>query len=266
MPLVFASIVPHSPITVPSIGKEQSEIIAETMAGIKELEGELYVMQPDTLFVISPHAPTAETSFSVNLAPSFTADFHEFGDAETNLQFQCDIELVSKIREYADSHNSAVVNVINQSNLDYGTAVSLFHLTKHVPKVKIVPISVSLLDAKAHYDFGAVLRNVAMQTNKRVAIIGSTELSHSVADGNTDGSSTDSKTFDSKIQEMVRTGDLASILKLNSSVVENARATASLKTISMVFGAIDGMGYDARIVSYEDPLGFGLLVAEFNLI
>lgn len=266
MPLVFASIVPHSPITIPSIGKEKSETIVKTLAGVKELEGELYVMQPDTLFVISPHAPTAETSFSVNLAPEFTADFREFGDMEINLRFPCDIELISKIREYADSHNSSLVNVISQTNLDYGSAVALYLLTKHVPKVKIVPISVSLLDAKAHYEFGAMLRSVAMQTNKRVAIIASTELAHNIGDASADGYHPDSKTFDSKIQEMVTTGDLATILKLNSALVENAQAVGALKTLSMVFGAIDGMGHDARILSYERPLGFGLLIAEFNLI
>ncbi len=266
MPLVFASIVPHSPVTIPSIGKEKSEVISKTLAGIKELEGELYVMQPDTLFVISPQAPTAETSFSINLAPEFTADFREFGEMDINLRFPCDIELVSKIREYSDSHNSSVVNVISQTHLDFGSAVALYLLTKHVPKIKIVPISVSLLDAKAHYEFGRMLRSVAMKTNKRVAIIGSTELAHNIGEKSPDGYHPDSKTFDAKIQDMIHTGNLNTILKLNLGLVENAQAIEALKTLSMVFGAIDGMGHDARILSYERPLGFGLLVADFNLI
>ncbi len=267
MPLVFSAIIPHSPVTIPEIGGDKTTDVAITLGSIKELEGELYVMQPDTLFIVSPHAPVADASFSLNLAQGFTASFQEFGEITIHHEFPCDIELISKIREYTDSHNeSPPVNVISQPLLDYGSSVALHHLTAHMKSVKIVPISISLLSIQQHFAFGEILRIVATQTNKRVALIVTTELAQSITQEAPGGYHPDGQSFDQKIQSMITGQAFADILKINPELVRNAYADQAYKSLAIVFGALADTGSDSHLLSYEHPHGVGMLVSQFNLI
>lgn len=259
MSLVYSCIAPHSPITLPTVGDEKQSQIQHTLDTFKDIEGELYVMQPDTLIVISPHAPISEEAFSVHLATQFTANFQEFGDQDTKLHFMPDVELVSKVRENADQGDSPVsVNIIDQSELDYGSAVTLFHLTQHVPNIKIMPVSVSMRSLADHFAFGRLLRNVASDSNKRIAIIASTDLSHTDAP--------EGLTFDTKIQEMIRNNTIDDITKLNPELIELAQASNAARTLAVLFGALHNLAAESSVQSYERPFGVGLLVAQFNLI
>lgn len=268
MSLVHASIIPHSPVLLPTIGSEHVAKLQHTIDAIKEVEGEMYVTQPETIFVISPHGPTTNEAFSIHLAPQFTINFSEFGDTTTTATFQADIELISKIREYADSNQadaefSVPVNIVDHSDLDYGSAVPLYYLTQHLPQVKIVPISVSMLDAKQHFQFGRLLRRVAIESNKRVAIIASAELSHFPAQPHDNSAG---QTYDAKIQEMIKTGKYDDILKLNLSIVEAAQAEHGHQALLILFGALSDLECKPQVISYEVPLGVGMLVTQFNLL
>lgn len=266
MSLVFAGIAPHSPITLPTIAHQPGREAATTMKALKELEGELYVMQPETIFVISPHAPVTKEAFSINLAPYFNAAFGEFGDKNTQLQFKSDSQSVSSIREHADKHGKVAVNVISQEILDYGTAVALFHLTQHKQQYAVVPISVSLLDSEAHFAFGCLLREVAMHSQKRIAIIASAELAHTLHSESGHGYQPDAETFDAKITEMIKTKKFDQILKLNPEIIERAKAMNGYRSLCVLFGALKNSDPQVNILSYESPYGVGLMVAEFTMV
>lgn len=259
MSLVYSCITPHSPILMPSVGGDKQSHVQHTLDAFKDVEGELYVMQPDTLIVISPHAPISKEAFSVHLATQFTANFKEFGDQDTKLHFMPDVELVSKVREYADQGDQTVpVNIIDQSELDYGSAVTLFYLTQHVSNVKIMPVSVSMRSLQDHFAFGRLLRNVVSDSTKRVALIASTDLSHTdVAEG---------LTFDTKIQEMILQNSIDEITKINPDLIEQAQASNAARSLSVLFGALHNLSAESSVLAYERPFGVGLLVAQFNLI
>ena len=78
--IVFAAVVPHSPLLVPSIGKEHTEKLANTTHAYAELEQTLYLAKPDTLVMISPHAQMYPDAMSGNASPKFTAVLKQFGD------------------------------------------------------------------------------------------------------------------------------------------------------------------------------------------
>lgn len=256
MSLIFAGIIPHSPATLPHLASTQTVPVTQTLEAIKELEGELYVMQPDVLLIISPHAPLTKEAFSLNLAPQFTTDLQEFGEP-ANVTRAGDIALTTDIREYADAHRFGPVTLFSEPNLDYGTGVALFHLAQHLPNVKIVPVSISLLSIEDHYNFGKTLRQVATNSNKRVAIIASTGLAHVFPDG---------KTFDESIKSSLEKNQLTDIVKLNSTIVQSAQAVNGQKTLALLFGALSEITTTAKTLSYESPLGVGWLVGQFNLI
>src|SRR5262245_47834651 len=64
--IVFAAIVPHSPLLLPSIGKDKSEALAKTIAAYKEIEEALYLSKAETIVMISPHAQAYPDAFSEN--------------------------------------------------------------------------------------------------------------------------------------------------------------------------------------------------------
>ncbi len=264
MSLVFAAIVPHSPSTLPTV-RGNGEQLQSTLAAMKELEGELYVMQPDTIFLISPHAPMSEAAFSVNLSPEFICTYEDFGDANTSLRLHGDIELVSKIREYADQHSQSV-NVITQPELDYGSAVALYHLTQHLPTVKIVPISLAQLGVEDHYAFGQLLRSVALQSNKRIALISSAELGHTLSADSVHGYHPAGEAFNKTILDCIRGGDLTQLQSFNLELAESAQSVNEFRTFVLLSGALGGARVQASVLSYEVDHGSGLLVAQFSLI
>lgn len=264
MSLVFAAIIPHSPSTLPQLQSDPSSIVA-TRKALKDLEGELYVMQPDTLFVISPHAPMNEGAFSINLSPEFICTYEDFGDATTSLKLHGDVELVSKIRELADER-SFPVNIITQPDLDYGSAVALYHLTQHLPLVKIVPISLAQLSIEQHYQCGELLRYVALQSNKRIAIISTAELGHTLSADSPHGYHPASEAFDQSILEAIKSGDLTQLQSFNLELAESAQAVNEFRTLVTLSGVLDQSRVQASVLSYEVDHGSGLLVAQFNLI
>ncbi len=256
MSLVFAAIIPHSPSTLPGMETPGSQL-AKTRAALKDLEGELYVMQPDTLLLVSPHAPMSQAAFSVNYAPEFICTYEDFGDNTTSLRLHGDIELVSKIREYADQH-AVSVNMITQPELDYGAAVALYHLTQHLPAVKIIPVSLAQLSIEEHFKFGAMLRSVALKSNKRIAVISSAELGHTLTP--------DAQSFDKAVLDAVKLGDLTQLQSFNLELAESAQSVNEFRTLVLLSGVLSNAGIQSNLLSYEVDRGSGLLVAQFSLI
>ncbi|MFA5995461.1 MAG: hypothetical protein WCW27_04090 [Patescibacteria group bacterium] len=256
MSLVFAAITPCSPLTL------TDDSFAKSRAALKELEGELYVMQPDVLFVISPLAPMAKDAFLINLANEYVADVQEHGNTLKPLNYGCDIELISKLREYADGHNYGRANIINQSVLDHGIAVPLYHLAKHLPHIKIVPISLALGNVEEHYKFGHILRHVANESNKRVAVIGSLQLSvrpnHKA--------NPDADTYDHAVVDLLKKGSFNDIIKLNASLIDSAEAIYSQKVLALLAGTFQNISVASRVLCYEIVNDTSHLVVQFNLI
>lgn len=262
MSLIFSAISPHPPIIIPSIGKEDAKKAEKTIAAMKELEGDLYVAQPDVIFIISPHSLMNKDAFSLNLANEFKSNLSEFNYAEKELSFNCEIELISKIKEAADKF-SLPLNIISQPILDHGVCVPLYYLTQHLPKIKIVPISFSMLNVDLHYRFGEILKKVANQSNKRVAIIASGDLSHRLAADAPAGYAAEGAAFDHLLIDFLTKGKFADILKIDTNLIENA-GECGYRSIAIALGAVANQNIKFKKLSYESPFGVGYLVAELN--
>lgn len=263
MSLVFSAISPHPPIIIPSIGKDETKKVEATIAAMKELEGSMYVTQPDVVFIISPHSLMTQESFSVNLANEFKSNLSEFGYEEKEKKYKCEIELISKIKEEADKQNIPV-NILNQPMLDHGVCVPLYFLTQHLPNIKIVPVSFSLLSFEKHFAFGNLLKKVAFESNKRVAVIASGDLSHRLTTNAPAGYSPQGKTFDHLLVKSLEENKIGEVLKLNAQLIEDA-GECGLRSIIILLGAISNLNYIFKKISYEGPYGVGYLVGEFML-
>lgn len=263
MSLVFAAFTPHPPLSIPAIGHDAAHKLKQTAAALAQLEQDLYAAKPDTIVIISPHGPVLTDSFVINLANSYTTDLSEFGDLKTKLEFKPNIRFVEDFRSHLKGE--LPVTVTSESQLDYGAAVPLYHLTQHLPPFTIVPISYSLLDYATHIQFGQSLKEQISTTNQRVAVIASGDLSHRLTKDSPAGFDPAGAELDAKITDAVRGRSIQDLLQLDRNLIEHG-AECGLRSLFILHGILSETNYQPQVLSYEGPFGVGYLTVHCALI
>lgn len=261
MSIVFSAIVPHPPLLIPNISKENILRLDATIKSYKKLEADLYSIQADTIVIISPHGMIFDDKFSMNLNPEFIANFEEFGDFATKMHLLGDIGLSYKIRERMETR--APLQLISQKDLDYGSSIPLFMLTSHSPKIKIIPLYFSGLSMEEHFRFGQLLKRELMFSKNRVAVIASGDLSHRLSKNAPVKYSPKGKKFDNKLIELLQTNNTAEIIKFKPEFTNEA-AECGLRSIVILLGILDEIKKQNQLLSYECPFGVGYMVMNFK--
>lgn len=262
MSLLYSAIVPHSPLLIPTVGKENLERLRLTIDSYKKIEEDLYSCSLDTIVILSPHGPIQPNAFTMNLNPEFVGNFEEFGDFSTKIKLAGDIGLAYRIRERMETR--APLQLISDGDLDYGCSVPLFLLTRMMPKVKIIPIYYSGLDLNAHFQFGELLKREFLVNQNRIAVIASGDLSHKLSKDSPAGYSARGKKFDKKIISYLTSDKIQEILKIDHHLIYEAGECA-LRSIAILLGIIDGINHRSQLLSYESPFGIGYLTMKFEL-
>jgi AmmeMemoRadiSam system protein B len=262
--IVFSAITPHPPLLIPEIGKDNLRFVTKTSAAMTTLAQELYAAQPDTIIIISPHGPLLADAFVINMSPSFAVQFREFGDLVTQLELKGDIGLIHHYKELLEDKMPIVL--VNQPDLDHGAGVPLYFLTKELDrkKIKIVPVSYSMLDYEKHYQFGIKLQQDILNDTKRIAVIASGDLSHRLTQDAPAGYSHWAKKFDETIVKKIKTKDGQGLLKLDADFIEEA-GECGLRSIIILMGILNSIDYQPEVYSYEGPFGVGYMVAQLKI-
>ncbi|MBU0598321.1 AmmeMemoRadiSam system protein B [Patescibacteria group bacterium] len=262
--LVFSAITPHPPIIIPEIGKQNLRFIEKTVKSMERLAEDIYAAKPDTIIIISPHGPMLSDAFAINMSPQFTISFKNFGDLSINLTINGDVGLIHHYKEIMETKIPVVL--ANQAELDHGAGVPLYFLTKNLDKkkIKIVPISFSMLDYQSHYEFGRKLQEDILNDTKRIAVIASGDLSHRLTKDAPAGFSHWAEKFDKTIIEKVTNQDHNGLKSLDEDFIEEA-GECGLRSIIILQGILNSIKYKTDIYSYEGPFGVGYLVANLKL-
>jgi len=260
--IVFSAICPHPPILIPTIGKDNLDKIKETKKAMENLEKELYAAKPDVIVIISPHGEIIPDAFSINLNSKYPADFEEFGEFKTKMEFKSSPMLSLRIKERVEDAMPLVMSTADK--LDHGASVPLYYLTKHLKEIEIIPMCYSMLDFKKHFEFGQILKKELVKSEKRVAVIASGDLSHCLKKGAPAGYNPKGEEFDKQLIELLQNKNYKGILDMKSSLIDKA-AECGFRSILILLGIIEEYEHDVEIMSYEGPFGVGYLVANFKL-
>jgi len=259
MALVFSCVTAHTPLLLPNVGKENLALIAKTQKAMQQLEQEMYLAQPETIIVISPHGSGLPDAVTLNANPEYVSNFEEFGDLVTKLRWKSDFMLIDRIREdFKLKHLPLVLD--STESLDYGTAVPLYYLTQHLPQVKIVPMVPAQFDVKQHFEIGYQLKDEIMSSTRRIAVIASADLSHRVGENSPEGFSPQGVSFDEKIVSELTKSNCEALLEIDEAWGNEARS-CGLKALAIMSGVVSKVGHQTTVLSYEKPLGVGYLVA-----
>lgn len=254
----FAAITPHPPLIIPGIGKEDDLGQAEgTISAMKKLRDDIEKAGPDTIIVISPHAPVNYDRFVVNATPNLEGSFDRFG-LHQNISYKNDLEFVGKLDSASTKENIPLY--LNTGNmLDHGTLVPLYYLTQSI-KPELVHLSFSYFDYGTHYRHGNLIGKVCEEIGKNIAIIASGDLSHRLDHGSPAGYSPRGKEFDETLIQILTEKDTSKIFELDDSFIEEA-GECGLRSIIILLGALKGKRFYFEKLSYEAPFGVGYLTA-----
>lgn len=261
MPLIFSAFCPHPPILIPAIGQSNLKKLRKTQKSLEHLARDLYQAAPETIIIISPHAQISADNFLINHEPNLLGDFMDFGDLENKLAFKNDLGLAYKIKE--DIETQIPLMFYQPEKLDYSALVPLYYLTKELKNFSIIPLSPSLLDNQTHFNLGSSIKEVVAQTNKRVAIIASGDLSHRLAKDSPAGYSPQGLKFDKTLIKLLENGQAEKLINLDSNLIKEA-GECGLRSLLILLGALDQYKYQMEILSYQSPFGVGYLTAHFK--
>ena len=260
--LKFASICPHPPLLIPSIGKDYFARIKSTARAMNELGNQIKKKEIDTIIIISPHGHVQIDAMSINSAKYLRGDFSQFGD-NTSMEIENDIDLGASIKSATDSRDIPIELVGDGISIDYGVMVPLFFLKKHISKIKLVSMAFSYLDYQKHFEFGETIYEIIESVKKNVALVASGDLSHRLTSGAPAGYSPEGKKFDELLIELLEKNKVDEILNLDSTLVEEA-GECGLRSIIILLGALSNLKYKFEKLSYEGPFGVGYLVGKFK--
>lgn len=268
--IIHGSLCPHPPIAVPEVGKKESGRVKGTQKAITEVGKTLAALKPDVLIAISPHAPVFRDSIAINQIPLLRGNLGQFGAAEVEFELSNDLELAASIIDKAREMNvpadaldtSVLLESRTREILDHGIMVPYYFFREAGVDCPVIPISISFLPLDKMYIFGAAMAAAIKESEKKVAVLASGDLSHRLLHTAPAGYHPDGKVFDESIQQAIRTMDPSVLLDLSEELIERA-GQCGLRPLLMLMGALDGYSVRSTIHFYEGPFGVGYLTAEF---
>ena len=261
--IVFGAVVPHSPLLIPTVGKQHRDTLAKTLASFVTLEESLYLAKPDSICLIAPHGPRYPDAFSINLADKYAGSLKSFGDHSTTVSAKSDYLLIDHIQRQLRQEN-VPFTLTSSEELDYGYTVPLFLLTEKLRSWKLIPVSPSNHDGNAHFEFGRHLKRTLHADTHRVAIIASADLSHALTKNAPAGEHPEGVVFDEAVRLAISEQDPRKLLALSPEKIE-AASQCGYRPILTLFGALDGVNMTSKILSYEAPFGVGYITAQFDI-
>ncbi len=270
MSILAAFLAPHPPVIVPAIGRANHEA-DQTIAALKLAAGDLAALQPETLVIISPHAPMFSDYVFFYSGERLAGSFANFGHPESHQTWPAEPGLAAAILAemaadglpggYLSDHELHRHGL--DGSLDHGVLVPLYYLAAQVPGIPVVALASSDLPADAIFSLGQAIARAAARLDRRVVLIASGDLSHKANAKSPYGSCPEGAQFDAELMAAIRGGDLARILQIDSHLRDRA-AECGYRSLVALCGAFSDHQVKTEVYHYEAPFGIGYGVARFT--
>lgn len=263
MPIIKTYIVPHPPLIIPDIGKGQEKKIHKTVEAYHKVAKDIAKLKPDTIIISSPHATMYADYFHISPRDNAYGDFRNFGAEDVRIEIKYDHNLRLDIANACKANGiPAGMMGEKQAELDHGTLIPLYFITRYYHDFKMIRISPSGLPMIDHYTLGKLISSVIPEDVTAVWVA-SGDLSHKLKEDGPYGLAKEGIEFDEKINRIIKNGEFMDILSLNPDFCYKA-AECGLGSITMMLGTLDEHEVVTKILSYENIFGVGYMVAEIE--
>jgi aromatic ring-opening dioxygenase LigB subunit len=230
-------------------------------------------LDPDTIVLLSPHAPMAARHMGVSLAAAYEGDLGYFQAPEVTVKAAGDQALAQAIVDRAAAAGVAVGLTASPGEtveLDHGTMVPLVYLMGGLTRpCRLVLLSFSQLDISEHVRFGRAVGGALLEAAPRIVYVASADLSHRLFPGAPVGYDPRGVEFDRLIADTFAQGDWPALLSIDPRTVA-AAGECGYRSLAVLSGVVDaaratGAETKNRRFSYEGPFGVGYLVGEVEI-
>jgi aromatic ring-opening dioxygenase LigB subunit len=265
MPIITSAFLPPSPLLIPEIGKQNTNILVKTLEAYKNIANILKESEIELIIIISVNGDLQNNNISLNVHPELKVSFQDFGILSTLKTFSPALELADKLKRNLET-SEEIIRLSSQTYLDHGCAVPLQLLTNNLKNIKVLPLfPAKKLDCVYHFQFGKRLGEYLHARPEKIAIIATGELSHRLKKNSPAGYSPKGNRFDNRIIKYLNESNASTkkIMSIDNKIAEEVMENG-LKQLSLLLGAI-GEGYQSEILAYQNNFGIGYLSAHFNL-
>jgi len=261
---VLGVIAPHPPIMVPEVGGTRAHVTADSARAMRAAAEALSEFAPETVIVMSPHAPVARDAFAVETSTRLSGDLSMFGAPEVRLDTPGDEALASAVLDAANEAGIPALgrdasNALRPGDLDHGVLVPMSFLDRE-GRYPLLVLSLSFLPLATHAAFGQAVRAAASAIGRRVAFVASGDCSHRLTREAPGGFSPRAAEFDAWLVERVAEGDLGGLVSADPVLQEEA-GECGLRSFVTLGGFLEGTDAETRLLAYEGPWGVGYLTA-----
>ncbi|MCL6472487.1 MAG: AmmeMemoRadiSam system protein A [Firmicutes bacterium] len=266
MPVVIGCLVPHPPIIVPEVGRENIARVTSTIKAMEELSQDVAKANPETLVFVSPHSAGFADSIAVKASPVLKGSMANFGAFDVVFSVENDLTFIDELLRAANDYQLSItkvgrgfIDLLGSDELDHGIMVPLYYLRKHL-ELPIVSLSIDYRGFDEHYTLGLSIQQASESLPKRIALIASGDLSHRLIPGAPAGYNPRAVDFDARIEEIFDTGYFDELRQLDPALIESA-GECGLRSIYALSGAFNNYEIRTNVLSYEAPFGVGYMVA-----
>ncbi len=258
-------LMPHPPVLVPAVGGGREREADATADACREASARIAAFRPDSIVVLSPHAPLFPDSVFVYPERVVSGSFARFGVPSAVSSYSCDRNLRSDLILALSARGipslSRAGEPIPDDGLDHGVLVPLWYAAAANPAVPVVALAPWMGDVSKARLVGEAVAEAAVNAGRRVCVIASGDLSHRVNRESPYGMAREGALFDGAVCDALRSGDLERLFSIGTPL---ARLAGECGLRSLM--ALAGLFPRARseVLSYEAPFGIGYCVAEIT--
>lgn len=264
MSFVLGAVVPHSPLLIPSIGKENLTVMQKTVASLMAVDEALAGSGADTLLCLTAHLRVDQPALVFNSCQRYEANFEEFGEYALRFSLAGDPAFTHRLKQPFDTEREATpVIVTSRPTLDYATSTPLYYF-RDKASLRLVPIGDTLPIGVQHLHLAARLRTHLLQTHRRVAVIASGNLSHRLSARSPAGYSPRARAFDQRVLSCLESQQPLALTRWRAETITEVRECA-LRPILFLLGLLGTSRYSSEVLSYESPFGIGHATVLFHL-
>ncbi|MHB1340174.1 MAG: AmmeMemoRadiSam system protein A [Coriobacteriia bacterium] len=259
---ILGVIAPHPPIMVPDVGGADARATDASAHALRAAAAGIERFAPDTIVVMSPHAPSTSDAFAVETTPRLSGSLAQFRAPQVRLSVPTDVAFASALLETAAGMGLPVVDrseypSLSPGVLDHGVVVPMSFL-EPAREVPHVILSLSWLPLDMHRRLGRAVADVAAAQNKRVVFVASGDCSHRLTPGAPAGFSPRGAEFDAMLVSALQEQRLDDLVTTDLAWAEDA-GECGLRSFVTLSGAVPAVA--SRLLAYEGPWGVGYLTA-----
>ena len=220
MSIIKSYIVPHPPMIIENIGKGREKEIQKTIDSYQEVAKEIKDIKPETIVIISPHTTMYSDWFHIISKEEITGNLKEY-DCDISFEEKNDKELIEALNEIVKEKDfPATLIKKGKQELDHAEMIPLHFIEKEYNDFQLVVIGISGLNLLKHYELGMYLKEAIEKTNRKVVLIASGDLSHTLKEDGPYGYKEEGPIYEKEIESIIKEGNLDKLMDYSNTTLE----------------------------------------------